>query len=83
MLHLNNSVFLFTGKKLFTCETAFNSFKTILDTLGGEGERFRAKELMEIVTVLPDKPSFRAECLPTTGKIKDKAKVLELLWCSP
>lgn len=64
------------GKELYACQTAVDSFQTILDTLGGESEIERAKDLMKRVKVVPDNPSFRTQCLPTTGKIKERAKVV-------
>ena len=60
---------------MYACQTAVDSFQTILDTLGGESEIERAKDLMKRVKVVPDNPSFRTQCLPTTGKIKERAKV--------
>lgn len=65
-----------TGKKLYACQTAVKSFQTILDTLGGDSECTRAKDLMERVTIVPDNPSFRTESLPNTGKIKDRSKII-------
>lgn len=66
---------LFSGKRLYTCKTAADSFHTILETLGGSKEKERAKSLMENVTVVPDNPSFRTVRLPSTGKIKPRSKV--------
>lgn len=45
---------VFTGKKLFCCETAKINFESILSTVGGENERIRAKEFMKNIIVLPD-----------------------------
>lgn len=42
------------GKRLYCCETAKNSFEEIVRTVGGPGEKIRAKELLEKVIVLPD-----------------------------
>lgn len=64
------------GKDLFSCETAVKNFRSILDTLGGKQEKKRAAELLADVTVVPDNPSFRAEALPCTGKIKDRSKII-------
>jgi hypothetical protein len=60
---------------LFACQTAVDSFQTILDTLGGQNEKKRASELLSRLTVVPDNPSFRATTIPNTGKIKDRSKV--------
>ncbi|KAL4222478.1 hypothetical protein ACF0H5_018517 [Mactra antiquata] len=64
------------GKFLFACKTAVDSFFSIIDILGGKNEISRAKELMGVVTVVPDNPSFRASCLPRTGKLKYRSKVI-------
>ena len=36
-------------KELYTCETAFNDFMKIVNTVGGPNERERAKTLRERV----------------------------------
>ncbi|XP_060575092.1 UPF0415 protein C7orf25 homolog [Ruditapes philippinarum] len=64
------------GKELFACQTAVDSFQTILDTLGGQNEKKRASELLSRLTVVPDNPSFRATTIPNTGKIKDRSKII-------
>ena len=65
---------------MFACETAVQSFKSILDTLGGDAEVIRAEHLLELVTVVPDSPSFRTQCLPNTGKIKERSKVKNVVF---
>lgn len=47
----------FLGKRLYCCETAKASFDEIVRTVGGPGEKIRAKELLEQVVVLPDDAS--------------------------
>lgn len=42
------------GKTLVCCQLAYDAFQSILDIVGGEGERKRAEELMKRVTVYPD-----------------------------
>ncbi|KAI8038934.1 hypothetical protein M5D96_007637 [Drosophila gunungcola] len=42
------------GKTLVCCQLAYDAFQSILDIVGGEGERKRAEELMNRVTVFPD-----------------------------
>lgn len=42
------------GKKLIACETAVNSFKEIINILGGQKERKRADEFLATIEVLPD-----------------------------
>ncbi|WAQ93916.1 CG025-like protein [Mya arenaria] len=64
------------GKQLFACQTAVDSFTSILETLGGPGEKRRAEDLLSRVNVVPDNTSFRADVMPNTGKIKDRSKVI-------
>ncbi|XP_016989212.1 UPF0415 protein C7orf25 homolog [Drosophila rhopaloa] len=42
------------GKTLVCCQLAYDAFQSILDIVGGEGERTRAEELMKRVTIFPD-----------------------------
>ncbi|XP_059155669.1 UPF0415 protein C7orf25 homolog [Physella acuta] len=65
-----------TGKELFVCETALRSFNTILDTLGGPGEKMRSAALMSRVKVVGDNPSQRAANLRCQGRIKERSKVV-------
>ncbi|XP_044259832.1 UPF0415 protein C7orf25 homolog [Tribolium madens] len=44
----------FKGKKLYCCETARDSFISIVNTVGGVNERKRAENLLQNITVLPD-----------------------------
>ncbi|XP_052791074.1 UPF0415 protein C7orf25 homolog [Mya arenaria] len=44
--------------------------------LGGPAEKRRAEDLLSRVNVVPDKPSFRADIMPNTGKIKDRSHVI-------
>lgn len=39
---------------MYCCETAKNSFEEIVKTVGGPGEKIRAKEFLERIIVLPD-----------------------------
>ncbi|VEN62925.1 unnamed protein product [Callosobruchus maculatus] len=48
----------FQGKKLYCCQTAIDNFINIVDTVGGQNEKKRAKELMDRMTVLPDDADF-------------------------
>ncbi|XP_033761926.1 uncharacterized protein LOC117343602 [Pecten maximus] len=64
------------GKELYVCETAWEDFETILNTLGGPEEKKRAQLLLNRVKVIPDQPSKRAQNLPDTGKIRQRTKVI-------
>ncbi|KAK7826024.1 hypothetical protein U0070_009905 [Myodes glareolus] len=60
-------------KELFACESAVKDFQSILDTLGGPGERERAAMLIKRVTVVPDQPSERALRLVASSKINSRS----------
>lgn len=45
---------MISGKRLYCCETARNSFEEIVKTVGGPTEKNRAKEFLERIIVLPD-----------------------------
>ncbi|XP_053322861.1 UPF0415 protein C7orf25 homolog [Spea bombifrons] len=61
------------GKELFACECAVKDFQSILETLGGPGERERAASLLKRVTVVPDQPSERALKLDVSSKINSRS----------
>ena len=65
----------FPDKELYVCQTAVNDFMAILETLGGENEKQRAKELLDRCTLVADQPSIRSQNLPQTGKIRERSKV--------
>lgn len=67
---------IFKDKKLVCCESAVNDFKTIVDTLGGDGEKERAHELLEnkLHAVVPDIVSDRIKKLELSGKIKARSR---------
>ncbi|XP_063909790.1 UPF0415 protein C7orf25 homolog [Zophobas morio] len=47
----------FKGKKLYCCETARDSFISIVNTVGGPSEKKRSEEFLNQVKVLPDDAS--------------------------
>ena len=53
-----------------------DDFTTILDTLGGEGEKLRAKELVQRIKVIPDQISEKVQKLKTGGKVRERSKVI-------
>lgn len=67
---------LFKGKKLVTCQSAMDDFMSILQTLGGEGEKSRAKQFLDNVQVVPDQISDKVELLKTGGKVRQRSKVI-------
>ena len=67
---------LFSDKQLVTCQSAMDDFMAILDTLGGQGEKLRAKELMTKIKVIPDRTSDKVKMLKTGGKVRERSKVI-------
>jgi len=67
---------VFSGKQLLCCRSAMEDFKTILATLGGEGERARADQLVARVTVVDDQESLRSSQLEHSGKINDRSRTI-------
>ena len=67
---------LFKGKKLITCQSAMDDFKTILFTMGGDGEKARAEELFERIEVVPDQISDKVKALKTGGKVRERSKCI-------
>ncbi|NWR07171.1 CG025 protein, partial [Paradoxornis webbianus] len=61
------------GKELFACESAVRDFQSILETLGGPGEKERAALLVERINVVPDQPSDRALGLVASSKINSRS----------
>ncbi|NXF83071.1 CG025 protein, partial [Sclerurus mexicanus] len=61
------------GKELFACESAVRDFQSILETLGGPGEKERAALLVKRINVVPDQPSARALGLVTSSKINSRS----------
>ncbi|KAK7603878.1 hypothetical protein V9T40_004151 [Parthenolecanium corni] len=67
---------LFDEKELVCCQTAFDSFKSILSTIAGPGEKIRGDELIERLKVVPDCPSEKALSLRAGGKVKHRSVVI-------
>lgn len=59
----------FEGKELFVCKRALSDFKSIVDIIGGEGEKERAEELYRRIKVVEDWP---LENLEPRGQIKER-----------
>lgn len=69
---------IFKDKNLITCESAVKDFKSIVDTLGGDGEKQRAKDFLEnkLHAIVPDKISERVEKLDSSDQIKGRSKAI-------
>ncbi|XP_071454940.1 UPF0415 protein C7orf25 homolog [Hetaerina americana] len=66
---------LFEGKQLCVCKSAFDSFMTILNTLGGPGERGRAAEFVPRLNIVEDGEENWAN-LKTRGRIKERSRAV-------
>jgi hypothetical protein len=70
---------IFSGHKLICCESAVRDFRVIVETLGGDGEKARAKNLLENVIneIVPDGMSDRLKKnLYLSGKIKERSRAI-------
>ena len=67
---------MFEGKKLLCCASAMRDFEKILATLGGPGERERARDLIARIEAVPDAMSPRLAGLFMCRKIKDRSRAI-------
>lgn len=69
---------IFKNNELIACETAIESFQTILKTVGGDNEKKRSELFLNRINVLPDlMPNEENETLQKyklqlSGKIRDR-----------
>lgn len=63
-------------KTLICCQTAYDNFQEILNTVGGPSEKKRAEELFQSVKVVPDDPAFYAMELEESASIKLRSKII-------
>ncbi|XP_041849565.1 UPF0415 protein C7orf25 homolog [Melanotaenia boesemani] len=64
------------GKELFACRAAVHDFQTILDTLGGPGEKERAQKLLARLRLVDDQPSERTLRLTASAKINQRSLMI-------
>ncbi|XP_011643630.1 UPF0415 protein C7orf25 homolog isoform X2 [Pogonomyrmex barbatus] len=67
---------LFRDKDLMICQTAYNNFTNIIDTIGGPKETQRAQELLKKVHIVDDVTTGRIMELRLGGKIKDRSRLI-------
>jgi len=65
---------VFENKELVCCASAMKDFQSIVNTLGGPGERVRAAELTKRITIVPDTESPRTLTLENSAKIKERSR---------
>ncbi|XP_062284325.1 UPF0415 protein C7orf25 homolog [Scomber scombrus] len=61
------------GKELFACRAAVSDFQLILDTLGGPGEKERARQLLARLQLVDDRPSERSLRLTLSAKVSRRS----------
>jgi len=64
------------GKNLICCQTAYDNFQDILNTVGGPSEKKRAEDLFKRVNIVPDDPASYAMELEESASIKLRSKVI-------
>lgn len=64
------------GKELFACRAAVHDFQLILDTLGGPGEKERARKLLAGLRLVDDQPSERTTHLTHTAKVNQRSLLI-------
>lgn len=52
-----------------------DSFKSIVEVVGGPTERQRAAEWIPRIEVVPDRVTTAAKALDLTGKVKERSRV--------
>ena len=67
---------LFLDKELVVCRTAYNNFMDIINLIGGENEKRRAKEFIKRVKIIDDIPEGRIMKLSLGGKIKERSRIV-------
>ncbi|XP_051943954.1 UPF0415 protein C7orf25 homolog [Hippocampus zosterae] len=64
------------GKELYACSAAVADFRLILDTLGGPGEKERARQLLARLRLVDDRPSERALALVPSAKVNRRSLLI-------
>ncbi|XP_061694862.1 UPF0415 protein C7orf25 homolog isoform X2 [Syngnathoides biaculeatus] len=64
------------GKELYACHAAVHDFQLILDTLGGPGEKERARQLLARLRLVDDRPSERATALAPSAKVNRRSLLI-------
>lgn len=69
---------LFDGKELICCEAAMNSFKDIVEMLGGPNEKQRSKDFLAKIKILPDVTEIPDELshVSVGGKVKPRSLLI-------
>ncbi|XP_065882131.1 uncharacterized protein [Euphorbia lathyris] len=63
------------GKRGIVCESVVAEFKELASLCGGPNENLRADKILKHLMIVPDNPSERMMCIPTTRKLAMKSKV--------
>ena len=65
-----------SGKELYCCQTAYDNFQQILNTVGGPEEKKRSEILFKRVTVVQDNPASYAMDLEESASVKKRSKII-------
>nr|SVE88883.1 EOG090X0CWG [Daphnia sinensis] len=67
---------LFGDKQLVTCREALTDFQTLVERMGGTGEKQRMRELIARLDIVEDTPCGRVAQLQLTSNIKTRSKLI-------
>lgn len=67
---------LFGDKLLVTCREALIDFQTLVERMGGTGEKQRARELIARLDIVEDSPYGRVAQLQLTSNVKTRSRLI-------
>lgn len=67
---------LFGDKQLVTCREALTDFQTLVERMGGTGEKQRMRELIARLDIVEDTPCGRVAQLQLTSNVKTRSRLI-------
>nr|SVE76005.1 EOG090X0CWG [Daphnia hispanica] len=67
---------LFGDKQLVTCREAIVDFQTLVERMGGTGEKQRTRELIARLDIVEDSPCGRVSQLQLTSNVKTRSRLI-------
>nr|CAG4637326.1 EOG090X0CWG [Ceriodaphnia reticulata]SVE73178.1 EOG090X0CWG [Ceriodaphnia reticulata] len=67
---------LFQGKELVTCREALLDFQTLVERMGGPGEKERTRDLINRLQIVEDSPGGRVAKLQLTSNVKPRSRLI-------
>nr|SVE77849.1 EOG090X0CWG [Daphnia lumholtzi] len=67
---------LFGDKQLVTCREALTDFQTLVERMGGIGEKQRMRELISRLDIVEDTPCGRVAQLQLTSNVKTRSRLI-------